>query len=137
VTAFKAFPELLYIQIIQRDLEGVEVRIVKALSYRDPEDTHRVREELHIRLGREMRLDIRFCTTDEFGKIRSCYNRLPPELIERYGIPAVGEFVKKPTALGISRSVPPAAFFGSSSAGEAGRTGVNAPRPRYSTRVFA
>ena len=94
VTAFKAFPELLYIQIIQRDLEGVEVRIVKAPGYRDPEDTRRVREELHIRLGREMRLDIRFCTTDELernpvGKIRSCYNRLPPAIIERYGIPAV------------------------------------------------
>jgi phenylacetate-coenzyme A ligase PaaK-like adenylate-forming protein len=94
VTGFKAFPELLYIQIIQHDLEGVEVRIVKAPSYQDPEDTHRVREELRIRLGREMRLDIRFCTTDELernpvGKIRSCYNRLPPAIIERYGLPAV------------------------------------------------
>jgi phenylacetate-coenzyme A ligase PaaK-like adenylate-forming protein len=39
VTGFKAFPELLYIQIIQHDLEGVEVRIVKVPSYRDPEDT--------------------------------------------------------------------------------------------------
>jgi len=41
-----------------------------------------------------MRLDIRFCTTDELernpvGKIRSRYNRLPPELIERFGVPAV------------------------------------------------
>ncbi len=94
VIGFDAFPELLYIQIIQRDLEGVEVSIVKAPGYRDPEDTRRIQEELHTRLGQEMRLDIRFCTTDELernpvGKIRSCYNRLPPGLMERYGLPAV------------------------------------------------
>ncbi len=94
VTGFKAFPEILYIQLIQRELESVEVRIVKAPGYRDPEDTERVRAELHVRLGRDMRLDIRFCTTDELernpvGKIRSCYNRLPPAVIERYGLPAV------------------------------------------------
>lgn len=89
VDGLKAFPELLYFQIIQKDLDSVEVRLVKAPTYRELQDTQRVLHELHLRLGSRMKLDIRFCGMEELertpvGKIRSAYNRLPREVIERY-----------------------------------------------------
>jgi phenylacetate-CoA ligase len=51
VFGLKLMPEILYFQLIQRELGSVEVRIVKASNFREPEDTFRVQEALLSRLG--------------------------------------------------------------------------------------
>jgi phenylacetate-CoA ligase len=85
-------PNLLYSQIIQRELGGVEVRIVKAPAYREPENTEAVLGALRARLGSEMRIDLRFCGLEELernpvGKIRQCFNRLSAADLARVNVP--------------------------------------------------
>lgn len=79
-------PQLLYSQLIQTELDRVEVRLVKAASYRDPEDTQQIIAGLHRQLGHTMRIDIRFCGVEDLernpiGKIRYCFNRLSNQAI--------------------------------------------------------
>jgi phenylacetate-CoA ligase len=85
-------PNLLYSQIIQRELGKVEVRIVKGGGYREPENTEAVLAALRARLGDGMQIDLRFCQLEELernpvGKIRQCFNRLSPEDLARVNIP--------------------------------------------------
>jgi phenylacetate-CoA ligase len=85
-------PNLLYSQIIQRELGKVEVRIVKGGGYREPENTQAVLAALRARLGDGMQIDLRFCQLEELernpvGKIRQCFNRLSPEDLARVNIP--------------------------------------------------
>ena len=96
VFGLKLIPEILYFQLIQRALGSVEVRIVKASNYREPDDTLRVREALRSRLGADTELDILFCSVDELernpvGKIRSCINCLPAETITQFMLPETGD----------------------------------------------
>jgi phenylacetate-CoA ligase len=92
VFGLKLMPQILYFQLIQRQLGNVEVYIVRARDYRDPQDTNRVRELLHDRLGPDTNLSIRFCSVEELernpvGKIRSCINHLPAEALARFSLP--------------------------------------------------
>jgi phenylacetate-CoA ligase len=85
-------PNLRYSQIIQRELGGVEVRIVKAPTYQEPANTEAVLQALRARLGAEMKIDLRFCELEELernpvGKIRQCFNRLSPADLARVNIP--------------------------------------------------
>jgi phenylacetate-CoA ligase len=85
-------PNLLYSQIIQRELGRVEVRIVKGSAYRDPENTQSVLAALRARLGEGMQIELCFCQLEELernpvGKIRQCFNRLSPEDLARVNIP--------------------------------------------------
>ena len=96
VFGLKLMPQILYFQLIQRELGTVEVHIVKARDYQDPEDTDRVREALRDRLGADTHLEIRFCGVEELernpvGKIRSCINHLPADVIARFALPESGD----------------------------------------------
>lgn len=89
---FETIPAILYSQLIQKEIGSLEVRIVRTREYQDLEDSQRVRDVLATRLGADINIDIRFCTIEELernpvGKIRSCINLLPPEVMARYGLP--------------------------------------------------
>ncbi len=73
---------ILYWQIVQSEPSEIEVRVVKAPSYREPEDTDRIVANLRNYVGADMQIRVRFCQVEELernpiGKIRYCYNRLP------------------------------------------------------------
>jgi phenylacetate-CoA ligase len=96
VFGLKLMPQILYFQLIQRALGSVEVRIVKAHDFHEPEDTSRVREALLSRLGADTELEIQFCDVEELernpvGKIRSCINHLPAEVIAGFSLPESGD----------------------------------------------
>jgi hypothetical protein len=85
-------PNILYFQVIQREICSVEVRLVKTSEFHEVKDTQSVREALWSRLGSEMEIEVRFCDVNELvrnpvGKIRSCFNELPPEVLSQFALP--------------------------------------------------
>ncbi len=82
-------PQILYSQLVQSTLDRVEVRVVRAVGYRHPEVTDRIRRDLGERLGPEIALEIRFCGLDELerspaGKIRQCFSHVPADARGRF-----------------------------------------------------
>jgi phenylacetate-CoA ligase len=88
----KNIPNILYFQVIQREIDLVEARIVKSKEFNEIEDTQRVWEALASRLGESVTVKVRFCDVKDLvrnpvGKIRSCFNELPPEIVSQYVLP--------------------------------------------------
>jgi len=73
--------KILSAQLIQDDYDVVEVRIVKGQNYVDPTDTQEIVKALESRIGKDFRLEIRYCELDELernpvGKMRQVLNRI-------------------------------------------------------------
>ncbi len=74
--------QILYWQIVQSEPSEIEVRVVKAPHYREPEHTDRIVANLRNYVGVDMKIRVHFCQIEELernpiGKVRYCYNRLP------------------------------------------------------------
>lgn len=85
-------PNLMYSQIVQKELGKIEVRIVKGEGYREPESTQLVYSAIRARVGEGLHIDLRFCGLEDLernpvGKIRQCFNRLSAEDLARVNIP--------------------------------------------------
>jgi phenylacetate-CoA ligase len=85
-------PNLMYSQIVQKELGRIEVRIVKGPGYEEPASTDAVNAALRARVGPGLQIDLRFCGLEDLernpvGKIRQCFNRLTAEDLARVNIP--------------------------------------------------
>jgi phenylacetate-CoA ligase len=90
--ALWTLPNLMYSQIVQKELGKIEVRIVKGEGYREPQSTEAVISAVRARVGPGLQIDLRFCGLEDLernpvGKIRQCFNRLSAEDLARVNIP--------------------------------------------------
>jgi len=83
-SVLKLLPHVLYSQIVQYEAGRVELRIVRTKDYREPDDTREISRAMQEQLGADMQIEVRCCGLEDLerspvGKIRTCFNRIPPE----------------------------------------------------------
>ncbi|HEU5304915.1 MAG TPA: hypothetical protein VFU40_09760, partial [Gemmatimonadales bacterium] len=72
----------------------VELRIVKTKDYREPDDTGEIHRAMQEQLGADMKIEVRSCGLEDLerspvGKIRTCFNRIPPEQLAGMSVSVV------------------------------------------------
>lgn len=91
-SVLKTLPNVLYGQIAQYGVGQIEVRIVQGKGHRGPADIRTIIETMQQQLGADMKIEVRCCGIEDLerspvGKIRLCFNRIPPEQLTQAGLP--------------------------------------------------